>query len=117
VAPESAWFKSSYSGGTGNDCVEVAVVFAPEAAWFKSSYSGDTGNDCVEVAVVFAPEEAWFKSSYSGDTGNSCVEVAVSHPRVGVRDSKAKRGPALVVGAGTWAAFVGYAAENGRTSG
>ncbi|MFI1825112.1 DUF397 domain-containing protein [Streptomyces sp. NPDC020412] len=36
------WFKSSYSDGTGNDCVEVA--------WFKSSYSGGTGNSCVEVA-------------------------------------------------------------------
>ncbi|QDY77324.1 DUF397 domain-containing protein [Streptomyces qinzhouensis] len=38
----STWFKSSYSDGTGNNCVEVA--------WFKSSYSGGTGNDCVEVA-------------------------------------------------------------------
>ncbi|MGW1143706.1 DUF397 domain-containing protein [Streptomyces sp. NPDC002454] len=90
---------------------------APESAWFKSSYSGGTGNSCVEVAALFSPEGNWFKSSHSGDTGNSCVEVAVVHPRVGVRDSKAKRGPALVVGAGTWAAFVGYAAGEGRTTG
>lgn len=24
LAPEGAWFKSSYSGGTGNNCIEVA---------------------------------------------------------------------------------------------
>lgn len=39
------WFKSSYSGSQGGDCVEVAV------AWTKSSYSGDQGGACVEVAV------------------------------------------------------------------
>ncbi|MFD8964307.1 DUF397 domain-containing protein [Streptomyces sp. NPDC059568] len=24
MAPEDAWFKSSYSGGSGNSCVEIA---------------------------------------------------------------------------------------------
>jgi len=24
LAPESGWYKSSYSGGTGNNCVELA---------------------------------------------------------------------------------------------
>ncbi|MET9290787.1 DUF397 domain-containing protein [Streptomyces sp. NPDC003077] len=24
MAPESTWYKSSYSGGTGNSCVEIA---------------------------------------------------------------------------------------------
>jgi hypothetical protein len=38
------WRKSSYSGGNGGQCVEVA------AAWRKSSYSGGNGGDCVEVA-------------------------------------------------------------------
>jgi hypothetical protein len=42
---ELAWFKSSYSGGDGDDCVEVAL------AWHKSSYSGDSGDDCIEVAA------------------------------------------------------------------
>nr|WSZ98393.1 DUF397 domain-containing protein [Streptomyces sp. NBC_00857] len=37
------WFKSSYSGSGGGNCVEVA--------WFKSSYSGSGGGDCLEVAV------------------------------------------------------------------
>ncbi|MFJ5111071.1 DUF397 domain-containing protein [Streptomyces sp. NPDC088551] len=47
VAPsptQLTWFKSSYSGSAGGDCVEVA--------WFKSSYSGSDGGDCVEVAVA-----------------------------------------------------------------
>ncbi|MDT0428395.1 DUF397 domain-containing protein [Streptomyces salyersiae] len=38
------WFKSSYSGNQGGNCVEVAV------AWTKSTYSGDQGA-CVEVAA------------------------------------------------------------------
>ncbi|MGW7691743.1 DUF397 domain-containing protein [Streptomyces asiaticus] len=28
LAPEDAWYKSSYSGGSGNSCVEVANVIA-----------------------------------------------------------------------------------------
>ncbi|KQX55795.1 MULTISPECIES: DUF397 domain-containing protein [unclassified Streptomyces] len=39
-----AWFKSTYSSGSGDDCVEVAL------SWHKSSYSGGDGDDCVEVA-------------------------------------------------------------------
>ncbi|MEV5977350.1 DUF397 domain-containing protein [Streptomyces sp. NPDC052114] len=39
-----AWFKSSYSGDSSGDCVEVALT------WRKSSYSGDDSGDCVEVA-------------------------------------------------------------------
>lgn len=40
-----AWFKSSYSSGDGDDCVEVAL------SWRKSSYSGGDGDDCVEIAT------------------------------------------------------------------
>ncbi|MFE2944279.1 DUF397 domain-containing protein [Streptomyces sp. NPDC059255] len=39
-----AWFKSSYSGTDGGNCVEVA--------WAKSSYSGSGGGNCVEVALA-----------------------------------------------------------------
>jgi hypothetical protein len=39
------WFKSSYSGSSGGECVEVAI------AWRKSSFSGDNGGECVEVAT------------------------------------------------------------------
>lgn len=42
---ELAWFKSSYSGGSGDSCVEVAL------SWHKSSYSGSQGDSCVEVAT------------------------------------------------------------------
>ncbi|MFJ3190119.1 DUF397 domain-containing protein [Streptomyces halstedii] len=40
-----SWFKSSYSGSEGGDCVEVAY------RWRKSSYSGSEGGNCVEVAA------------------------------------------------------------------
>ncbi|TJZ53024.1 DUF397 domain-containing protein [Streptomyces piniterrae] len=39
------WFKSSYSGGGGDDCVEVAYD------WRKSSHSGGEGGECIEVAT------------------------------------------------------------------
>ncbi|GGZ17653.1 DUF397 domain-containing protein [Streptomyces nitrosporeus] len=39
------WFKSSYSGNQGGDCVEVAL------SWTKSTYSGNEGGNCVEVAA------------------------------------------------------------------
>ncbi len=38
------WFKSSYSGSEGGQCLEVAL------AWHKSSYSSGDGDQCVEVA-------------------------------------------------------------------
>ncbi|MFD5659937.1 DUF397 domain-containing protein [Streptomyces hirsutus] len=38
------WFKSTYSSGSGDDCVEVAL------SWHKSSYSSGSDGDCVEVA-------------------------------------------------------------------
>ncbi|MGW0753545.1 DUF397 domain-containing protein [Streptomyces sp. NPDC002587] len=42
---ELAWFKSSYSDGSGGQCIEVALV------WNKSTHSGGDGGDCVEVAT------------------------------------------------------------------
>ncbi|MFC7302994.1 DUF397 domain-containing protein [Streptomyces monticola] len=41
---ELAWFKSSYSGGGGGDCLEVAYD------WRKSTYSDGGGGECLEVA-------------------------------------------------------------------
>ncbi|MEU8586853.1 DUF397 domain-containing protein [Streptomyces sp. NPDC048664] len=40
-----AWFKSSYSGSEGDNCIEIAL------AWRKSSYSSGSQGDCVEVAT------------------------------------------------------------------
>ncbi|WNF27679.1 DUF397 domain-containing protein [Streptomyces sp. C11-1] len=39
------WFKSSYSGDEGGQCLEVAYD------WRKSSYSADEGGACVEIAA------------------------------------------------------------------
>jgi hypothetical protein len=39
------WFKSSYSGDEGGNCLEVAYN------WRKSSYSGSEGGNCLEVAA------------------------------------------------------------------
>ncbi|MDG9686120.1 DUF397 domain-containing protein [Streptomyces sp. DH18] len=39
------WFKSSYSGSEGGQCLEVAYD------WRKSSYSSDEGGACVEIAA------------------------------------------------------------------
>ncbi|WP_405880487.1 DUF397 domain-containing protein [Streptomyces sp. NBC_01136] len=39
------WFKSSYSGSEGGQCLEVAYT------WRKSSHSSDEGGQCVEVAA------------------------------------------------------------------
>lgn len=40
-----AWFKSTYSGDEGGNCVEIAY------AWRKSSHSGSEGGNCVEIAA------------------------------------------------------------------
>ena len=47
---------------------------------------------------------AWHKSPHSG-SGN-CVEVAFVDGQVAVRDSKDRRGPALLFTAGEWDAFI-----------
>ncbi|AEW96742.1 MULTISPECIES: DUF397 domain-containing protein [Streptomycetaceae] len=59
------WFKSSYSGGSGGDCVEVAVN------WTKSSYSGSDGGDCVEVATC--PSAIHIRDSKDPDGGTLTV--------------------------------------------
>ncbi|MFJ7410396.1 DUF397 domain-containing protein [Streptomyces sp. NPDC098077] len=76
------------------------------AEWRKSSYSGNTGGDCVECTVTGGA--AWRASSYSGSTGGCCVEVVdgSSCGSVPVRDSKNPTGPAIVLGAHAWQAFV-----------
>ncbi|MEU9195324.1 DUF397 domain-containing protein [Streptomyces hundungensis] len=67
----TSWRKSSYSGGSSGECLEVSD------AWRKSTYSGESGGECLEFsdscaacvpvrdsknptgpAVVFGPE-AW----------------------------------------------------------
>ncbi|WLQ34520.1 DUF397 domain-containing protein [Streptomyces castrisilvae] len=90
------WFKSSYSGDEGGQCLEVAYD------WFKSSYSGSEGGACLEVAYN------WVKSSHSGSEGGQCVEVAAHPTAVHVRDSKNLEGPVFTVAPAAWAAFTGH---------
>jgi hypothetical protein len=52
-------------------------------------------------------EDAWFKSSYSTQEGGACVEIADLTTAIGVRDSKDKTGPALLIPPAAWAEFVG----------
>ncbi|MFC6880281.1 DUF397 domain-containing protein [Actinomadura yumaensis] len=77
--------------------------------WRKSSYSGTGGAECVEVAAFRggrgegggAPVEfagARVNGGRSGGGGGAVALVRV----VGVRDSKAPEGPALLLGAGEW---------------
>ncbi|MEU1408063.1 DUF397 domain-containing protein [Streptomyces sp. NPDC005728] len=42
---ELTWFKSSYSGGEGGDCLELAYN------WSKSSHSSGEGGECLEIAA------------------------------------------------------------------
>ncbi|ANZ19106.1 DUF397 domain-containing protein [Streptomyces noursei] len=81
------------------------MTSTPELAWFKSSYSSGDGDDCVEVALT------WRKSSYSSSGDGDCIEIAACPTTVHIRDSKDKGGPQLAVPAGSWAAFVTYAAQ------
>lgn len=92
----SGWRKSSHSGGSGGECIEVAH------AWHKSSYSGASGGNCVEVA------DAWRKSSYSGGSGGDCVEVnTTSDTLVPVRDSKDTTRGHLLIPSASWASLTG----------
>lgn len=51
--------------------------------------------------------EPWFKSSYSSEAGGNCVEVAHLTPtHIALRDSKQAQGPALLMPATFFAAFV-----------
>ncbi|MEU4104090.1 DUF397 domain-containing protein [Streptomyces tanashiensis] len=56
-----SWFKSSYSGSEGGNCLEVAYD------WRKSSYSGSEGGACVEVAAH--PAAVHVRDSKLGEAG------------------------------------------------
>jgi Domain of unknown function (DUF397) len=92
--PGLRWWKSSRSGSSGGQCVEVAVQ------WRKSSRSNSEGGNCVEVAAQ------WRKSSRSGSSGGACVEVADAGTTWFVRDSKNPEAGMLSVDEAGWQAFV-----------
>jgi hypothetical protein len=77
------------------------------AVWRKSTYSNGTGGDCVEVAEAFPGAARWRKSTHSNGDGGDCVEVADGLTGiVPVRDSKLPHGPVLTVTAPAWTSFV-----------
>ncbi|MEU8865832.1 DUF397 domain-containing protein [Streptomyces umbrinus] len=76
---ELSWFKSSYSGTEGGDCVEVALP------WRKSTYSGTEGGNCVEVAL--RPRAVHIRDSKLNPIDGA---------------------PELTVPASAWAEFVAY---------
>lgn len=77
------------------------------AIWRKSSFSNGSGGECVEVAEGFVGAARWRKSSFSNPDGADCVEVADDLPGlVPVRDSKNTQGPALLFPANAWAPFI-----------
>lgn len=71
------WRKSSRSGGSSSNCVEVTSI-----PWRKSSRSGD-----------------------SGDSGDNCVEAASVQGRIAVRDSKHPDDAVLTFHRAAWRAL------------
>ncbi|ARX84353.1 MULTISPECIES: DUF397 domain-containing protein [Streptomyces] len=80
MSTDRNWFKSSYSGSQGGECLEVAL------AWTKSSYSGDQGGECLEMAP--------------------CPVLDESAAAIHIRDSKNPTGPILHLTPATWTAFL-----------
>ncbi|MEU7583613.1 DUF397 domain-containing protein [Streptomyces sp. NPDC041068] len=58
---ELMWFKSSYSGDQGGECLEVALT------WTKSSYSSGQGGECLEIAP--SPTTIHIRDSKLNPTG------------------------------------------------
>ncbi|MGW2329149.1 DUF397 domain-containing protein [Streptomyces sp. NPDC001700] len=102
---ELDWFKSSYSGGGGGNCVEVAV--RPDAVHVRDSKDTRRGSLTVSRRAwsTFTAELDWHKSSYSGGGGGDCVEVAVRPDAVHVRDSKDTGLGQLAIPRTAWATF------------
>ncbi|WP_063735228.1 DUF397 domain-containing protein [Streptomyces sp. RTd22] len=103
---ELDWFKSSYSGGGGGNCVEVAV--RPDAVHIRDSKDTQLGQLTVsrQAWSAFTAEFDWYKSSYSGGGGGNCVEVAMRPHAVHIRDSKDADTGQLAIPHTAWAAFV-----------
>ncbi|SIO90578.1 DUF397 domain-containing protein [Nocardiopsis sp. JB363] len=78
---------------------------SPKLNWLKSSYSGETGGNCVEVAHILAN---FRKSTYSGH-GQDCVEVAELPCGAAIRDSKHPTSGHLPFPAPEWTGFLSAA--------
>lgn len=100
----AAWRRSTYSNTTGGNCVEVADGL-PGVVPVRDSKNPD-GHRLIVSAASWQAFVSWRRSTYSNTNGGECVEVADGVPGiVPVRDSK-NPGPAVVVSADAWQAFV-----------
>ncbi|MET8983500.1 DUF397 domain-containing protein [Streptomyces sp. NPDC004539] len=78
-----------------------------DALWLKSSYSNGSGGNCVEVASNFPGAAIWRKSSHSNAGGGNCVELATNLPHlIPVRDSKLPTSPTLLLTPTAWTPFL-----------
>ncbi|MGQ4344098.1 DUF397 domain-containing protein [Streptomyces sp. SAS_275] len=52
--PSISWKNSPESSGAINThrTHQPSTIVAPESAWYKSSYSDGTGNNCIETAAL-----------------------------------------------------------------
>lgn len=78
---------------------------SPELVWRKSSYSGETGGNCVEVAQF---PSTFAKRNYSGH-GQDCVEVSALSYGAAIRDSKHPDAGHLPFPASEWRSFLSSA--------
>ncbi|KAB7849994.1 DUF397 domain-containing protein [Streptomyces mobaraensis] len=81
--------------------------------WRKSSYSSNNNGACVEIGDLSSV--AWTKSRHSTN-GGDCLEWAPTRARTGavpIRDSKNPEGPALLLPAPAWTAFLRLVATPG----
>lgn len=91
----------------------MGVVTDPSRAeWRKSSYSNGSGGNCIEVVSV----PVWRKSSCSGGADSNCIEVDDAGNAIAVRDSKDPDGPSLLLAPGAWTHFAGRIKSGRLTS-
>ncbi|MGW1837138.1 DUF397 domain-containing protein [Streptomyces sp. NPDC002067] len=77
------------------------------AEWRTSSYSNGSGGDCVEIGEGFLGAARWRKSTYSNGSGGNCIEITDDLPGIiPVRDTKDRARATLIFGAGAWGRFV-----------
>ncbi|MFG2223837.1 DUF397 domain-containing protein [Streptomyces sp. NPDC048644] len=77
------------------------------AVWRTSSYSNGSGGDCVEIGEDFLGAARWRTSTYTNGDGGNCVEVADDLPGiVPVRDTKDRDGGTVIVPAAAWGRFI-----------
>ncbi|WP_019063184.1 DUF397 domain-containing protein [Streptomyces prunicolor] len=65
IAPEHAWFKSSYSDGTGQNCVEAAHLI-PTGIAIRDS-KNPTGPELLLPATAWAPFVTQLRETDSRD--------------------------------------------------